>query len=631
MICAGFGFAMRILVGILVLLFVTGTACAERRVALVMGAGGYETIRPLKNAVSDAISMKGALEALGFEVFLETDRDLRRMRRALEDFAYDAENADVALVFFAGHGVEIGGENRLLPVDADASSLEALQKTTLPLEELRETVAQIAPIGLIVLDACRDDPFGAAASSGGRGATSLIPASLPETVKPGLGRMGRSENVLFAFSAAPGETASDGNGANSPFTTALTKYLGTDGLEIRSVLTLVQQEVYDQSRGRQLPYVESGLPQTFFATTTRDALPERERLLLAMAQVTPSIRDEIEKMAVLHDMPLAPLYGALIARPAAAESEPVLHKWLDEAARRYVSMREQIALVSPSDPEVARLRREAESAISLGAFDEAAQKIQAAIAIDTGSIERLKRNAVDRQRSFAANHVLLGGVRHSQADFFPAYDAYLTASGTYGELGAENLQSPDYAAWWDANIGLSRAAIYDVMDQFSGLLAQVQVQISRRRAELEPGSRQLADELVAAEAEWGRTAARQSRKTPGDIDPAEAGRAFARSLCIARTQAAANDGDAAWQFRLFYTLMWVAIYSGDREEDVAQATEVLEDLLAQGRLSQADAASVSAILSVEVPAIARDIYAPMISALAEERQRPCAIDARFMP
>src|SRR5690606_35746320 len=210
---------------------------------------------------------------------------LRRMRRALEDFREDAAGADVALAFFAGHGVEVAGENRLLPVDADAASLDRLRETSLPLEEVTRTLLAAAPVALVLLDACRDDPFGAGAG-GGRGATALVRQPQQSGVRPGLGRVGRADNVLFAFAAAPGQPASDGSGDNSPFTAALARYLPTDGLEIRSVLTLVQQEVYDLSAGAQLPYVESGLPATFFAAQAGE-LPERERLLLAMADVTP--------------------------------------------------------------------------------------------------------------------------------------------------------------------------------------------------------------------------------------------------------------------------------------------------------------------------------------------------------
>ena len=258
---------MRALFALVFMVAATVAAQADRRVALVFGTDEYRAIRPLANAINDAQAVDRTLSALGFDVLLETNRDLRRMRRALDDFREDAAGADVALVFYAGHGVEIAGENRLLPVDADASSLEALKRTSLPLEEVRDAVASVSKVGLILLDACRNDPFGTEATDGR--SVVVLAADIAQNVRPGLGRVGKAENILFAFSAAPGETAADGTDGNSPFTTALTKYLPSEGLEVRSALTLVQQEVYDFSRGRQLPYIESGLPKLFFASTQR--------------------------------------------------------------------------------------------------------------------------------------------------------------------------------------------------------------------------------------------------------------------------------------------------------------------------------------------------------------------------
>ncbi|RWF62457.1 caspase family protein, partial [Mesorhizobium sp.] len=135
---------MRFLLALLLILWTSAATLAERRVALVIADDDYRLIRPLANPVNDGEAMEGALKKLGFEVVLETNRDLRRTRRALDDFREDARGADVALVYFSGHGVEISGDNRLLPVDADASSLDALEKTSLPLEEVREAVAATA-------------------------------------------------------------------------------------------------------------------------------------------------------------------------------------------------------------------------------------------------------------------------------------------------------------------------------------------------------------------------------------------------------------------------------------------------------------------------------------------------------
>ncbi|MBX3577611.1 MAG: caspase family protein [Rhizobiaceae bacterium] len=415
---------------VIVLAFTASQALAERRVALVMGADDYEFIRPLDNAVNDARSIEAALEALGFEVLLETDRDLRRMRRALEDFREDAAGADVALVFFAGHGVEIAGENRLLPVDASVDSLDALKASSLPLEEIRDAVAAVAPVGLILLDACRNDPFGSTGQKG-RGAVSIAPDVL-KVVAPGLGRVGSAENVLFAFSAAPGATASDGEGGNSPFTAAIAKYLGTEGLEIRSVLTLVQQEVYDRSQGGQLPYIESGLPALFFAAGSGD-LPERERLLLAMADVTPDIRAEVETIATDAGMPLAPLYGALFEAGDLGDDERLTK--LREAADAFVKVREELRAMASSDPDVERLRGEAEEQLALGAFDTARERLQRAADIDSTSRDALKANYVERTLSEAATRYIAGGAAKAELRYDLAIADLEKAVGLYGEAG----------------------------------------------------------------------------------------------------------------------------------------------------------------------------------------------------
>jgi len=417
-------------------------AWAEKRVALVMGADSYRQVRPLGNAVNDARSIEVVLERLGFDVLLETDRDLRRMRRALEDFREDAKGADVALVYFAGHGVEIDGENRLLPVDVTADSLADLETSSLPLEEIRDAVAAVAPVGLILLDACRNDPFGGAGGEG-RGAIALKP-ELAKAVKPGLGRIGKAENILFAFSAAPGETASDGEGENSPFTHALAKYLGTDGLEIRSVLTLVQQEVYDQSSGKQLPYVESGLPQLFFASNDGAKLPERERLLLAMADVTPAIRAQVEQIASDAGMPLAPLYGALLSADAEALSDDQRGVKLQEAASAFVKVREELKAMASTDPEVGRLRDEAEAQLALGAYDTARARLDDAARLDSTSRDALKTNYVERTLSEAATRYIAGGAAKAELRYDLAIGDLEKAVALYAEAGDAAL-APEHA------------------------------------------------------------------------------------------------------------------------------------------------------------------------------------------
>ncbi|MEO0370244.1 MAG: caspase family protein [Pseudomonadota bacterium] len=454
-------------------------ALADRRVALVFGTDRYETLRPLSNAVNDARAIEDQLLALGFEVFSEQNRDLRRMRRALEDFEEDAAGADVAFVFFAGHGVEIDGANMLLPADADPSSAATLKDSSLPLNDVQQIVSRVARTALIVLDACRDDPFSNASAGNGRGAISM---SLSDEVRPGLGRMGSSENTLFAFAAAPGETASDGEGDNSPFTTALTKYLGTEGLEIRSVLTLVQQDVYDRTKGRQLPYVESGLPNLFFASETQDELPERERLLLAMADIDDGTRRDVERVARDFDAPLAPLYGALIGSDLGALDRQQRAQKLREAATAFTKVRDQLRLLNSEDDRVTALRQEAEAQLQLGAFGAARQKLNDAAQIDANSRETLRANLVRRTLSEAATHYLNGGAAMAElrydlaiadhdraiALFRSVADEEFTPEGrtqqldTVGQLGQLHItvgNLPSAAIAFRSQLDAARAAI----------------------------------------------------------------------------------------------------------------------------------------------------------------------------
>jgi uncharacterized caspase-like protein len=539
----GLGLKMLRILAVIACVFFAGAASAERRVALVMGADDYRSVRKLDNAINDARSVEQTLQKLGFEVTLETDRDLRRMRRALEDFRDDAAGADVALVFFAGHGVEISGENRLLPVDADASSIDALKGSSLPLEEVRQTVAAVAKIGLIVLDACRNDPFGVS-SADGRGVKSL--AQVRE-IKPGLGRIGRAENILFAFSAAPGQTAQDGTDGHSPFTTALAKYLGTDGLEIRSVLTLVQQQVYDLSRGNQLPYVESGLPRLFFASTAGEQLPERERLLLAMADVTPDIRAEVEQIASDADMPLAPLYGALISSDATSLDTTSRAARLREAAGAFVKVRAEMKALASDDPEVTQLRHEAEDQLSLGAFDTAKATLAKAASIDGTSRQALKTNFIKRTLSEAATVYVSGNASAAKGDLLGALKSYQEAAGLYGEVEHEALPADDQhrrivLMQAIAETQVSLGMLVDALDSIDLLTAA-----ARQRIAGDPKNAGWQHDLSVGLAMNG-----DLRVSLGDL--AGALSQYEQSRDIARTAVALDPSTPEWQRNLAVVL-----------------------------------------------------------------------------
>lgn len=424
--------------GLVLILWLCGVtvALADNRVALLIAADDYKTIRPLANPANDVRALEAVLEKLDFQVFVETNRDLKRTRRALEDFKEDAAGADVALLFFAGHGVAIDGVNYLLPTDADASSAETLAATALPLSEAQEAIQSVAPVAIILLDACRDDPFNGGGTEG-RGAAALDddPPTL-SNAKPGLGRIGRADGVLFAFAAAPGETASDGDGENSPFTAALVRHFATAGVELRTALTLVQQDVYDRSRGKQLPYIESGLPELVFITG-QGALPERDQLLIAMANLTPDIRAEVETLATSRNLPLAPLYAALLSADLEAQTPEERSAMLMEAAQSYESFQSELQKFRSDDPRVATLRAQAEEQLTLGAFDAARALLTEAAQIDASARTTIKETFLSRTLSEAATHMLNANAARTDLRYDLAISDLQKAAALYAEVAAD--------------------------------------------------------------------------------------------------------------------------------------------------------------------------------------------------
>ena len=424
--------------GLVLILWLCGltAALAEKRVALLIAADDYKTIRPLENPGNDVRALETVLENLDFEVFVETNRDLKRTRRALDDFKADAAGADVALLFFAGHGVAIDGVNYLLPTDADASSAERLAETSLPLAEAQDVIQSVAPVAIILLDACRDDPF-AGGTGDGRSAAALEddPPTAPKPT-PGLGRVGRADGVLFAFAAAPGETASDGDEANSPFTAALVRHFATAGVELRTALTLVQQDVYDRSRGKQLPYIESGLPELVFISG-QGVLPERDQLLIAMADLTPEIRSEVETLAAARGLPLAPLYAALLSADLERQTPEERATMLLGAAQSYEDFQSELQKFQSDDPRVATLRAQAEEQLTLGAFDAARALLTDAAAIDATARTTIRETYLSRTLSEAATHLLNANAAKTDLRYDLAASDLVKATTLYAEVATD--------------------------------------------------------------------------------------------------------------------------------------------------------------------------------------------------
>ena len=226
-------------------------AFADKRVALVIGNSAYRNVVRLANPANDSDAMATTFRSAGFDaVELKRDLTVAEMRRALRDFSDTARDADVAIVYFAGHGIEIEGTNYLIPVDAVLErDIDAFDEA-IPLERILTVIEPARQLRLVILDACRDNPFNKAMKRtiGSRGVGRGLAKVEPE-----------SPNTLIAFAAKAGSTAYDGDSQNSPFTTALVKYLTRPGLDLRKAFGFARDDVLKATNNRQEPFIYGSL------------------------------------------------------------------------------------------------------------------------------------------------------------------------------------------------------------------------------------------------------------------------------------------------------------------------------------------------------------------------------------
>ncbi len=224
------------------------------RVALVIGNGAYVNAEQLRNPVNDANAVAGVLRQIGFDVVEGTDLNRLALEEKIREFLRRALKARVALLFYSGHGMQVDGKNYLIPIDAKLTEPSDLYFETVEIDKTLDTLADPSRTTIILLDACRDNPMARRFISRLPGATrsATVPAGLAAYSAVGTG-------TLIAYATAPGQTALDGQGANSPFTTSLVKYLRMPGLEIRQLLTRVRADVAAATNNQQIPWDNSSL------------------------------------------------------------------------------------------------------------------------------------------------------------------------------------------------------------------------------------------------------------------------------------------------------------------------------------------------------------------------------------
>ena len=243
----------------------SGPALANKRVALVIGNSNYQNAPQLANPANDAAAMAEMFRKASFEV-VDFRRDLKNleMRRALREFSDKARGADIAVIYYAGHGLEVDGVNYVVPVDAVLERDSDADDEAVSLSRVLVAAEPATKLRLVILDACRDNPF-----------TKKMRRTLASR---GLGRglvgvEANRPNTFIAFAAKEGATASDGDGKNSPFTTALLKHLIAPGLDIRKAFGFIRDEVMNETGGQQEPYTTNSLGGNDVALVPAPATP----------------------------------------------------------------------------------------------------------------------------------------------------------------------------------------------------------------------------------------------------------------------------------------------------------------------------------------------------------------------
>jgi uncharacterized caspase-like protein len=340
---------------------------ADRRVAFVIGNSAYRNATSLPNTINDANAVAALFRSVGFEVVnSRTDLGVLEFKRAVRDFLITAETADIAVVYYAGHGIEVGGTNYLIPVDAKLARDYDVEDEAVALDRIVWALQSVKRLRLILLDACRDNPFVAKLQRS---------VGLRAAAKGGLAKIDDvSADTLVAYAAKAGSVSYDGDGANSPFAAALLKHVAEPGLDIRIALGRVRDEVLKVTGGRQEPFIYGSLggatiplvPPADKIEAPPPPVAAREPAARLGAAVAPVQPDRAER-------PVPPAANAAPAKaePAKAESAKAEPAKTPPASSQAAADRTDPALAcsrdeqrlarlraDPAPDEIARFRRE---------------------------------------------------------------------------------------------------------------------------------------------------------------------------------------------------------------------------------------------------------------------------------
>lgn len=317
---------LAILVWLVTLAFVSlGATAAERRVALVLGNTSYASLPALKNAANDARSLTTRLTEMGFEVVSGVDLTKAETQATMAHFAKVVRGADLALFFYAGHGLQVSGRNYLLPVDAVLEDETSLDFEAVSLDFVLRQLSRETSVRLVFLDACRDNPI--AAKSG----KTVFAAS------KGLAEVQFEDGgsgTLIAFATSPNEVAYDGAGPNSPFTAALLDHIGDENIELTTVMTRITGDVFKATDGKQRPWVNASLTdqvilnpvtqETPLIVGNAEAPPVGTGDTARSAPVTPDASDQVALNTLRAQIPKLPSDASIVFNQGFEFGEPEL-------------------------------------------------------------------------------------------------------------------------------------------------------------------------------------------------------------------------------------------------------------------------------------------------------------------
>lgn len=446
---------------------VAGELPALKGIALVIGQTEYQSLARLANPKADARAMEERLAALGFKTDLALDETARKLKRTVSGFIEDAEGADVALVYYSGHAIEAGGVNYLIPVDAGLSSLEAAAETLVPLQDMLDALRGRAKVTILLLDACRTNPFPVTArvkkTAAARGEPILSRglAATRGAVMVAAGNEAASESLgeMVGYAAEPGQAALDGpDGANSPYAAALLKHLSANRTyDFGQVMTLVTEEVYLRTGTRQRPWTNASLRRFLtFGGSVEDASPDdalitdaRRRLLITIAATPQQTRSFVEALAREQNQSLDLVYGMLKELQVATTADPeTIEQQLREGIEQAKKLLAERDALRQDDPQVIRLVKLAEQAEAEGTLTLATEYWREASMRTDELAETREKNKTDvmmRARRAASVYT-----RHAEAAALAS--DYQTAAREYGKAvreieGFDKRKALGYRLW----------------------------------------------------------------------------------------------------------------------------------------------------------------------------------------